>query len=249
MRRISVALAALVAAAGLAAVHPDLAAAQDNAAVAVNTKDSSSVFRLAFSINRVARDVVDSTNAAVAVASCTECKTVALAIQVVLITGDASVVTPTNVALAFNIECTACETLASAYQYVFDTDGAQVHFTPTGNQRLAEIRHELRQLRHSDLGVVEIQSRVDALMNELSVVLRDELVVAGRPEPTTVATTPSAPQEETTPTTDPSTAPTDTATEPAPTETTESVPTDTTQTTEPTETQETAPTETSPLVP
>jgi hypothetical protein len=39
------------------------ASAQDNVAVAVNTKDGSSVFRLSFSVRRVMDGTVDQTNA------------------------------------------------------------------------------------------------------------------------------------------------------------------------------------------
>jgi hypothetical protein len=42
----------------------------DNAAVAINTKDGSSLFKFAFSIKKVLGEVVDNTNAAVAYASC-----------------------------------------------------------------------------------------------------------------------------------------------------------------------------------
>ena len=47
----------------------------DNTAVAVNTEDGASVFRLAFSIRRVANGVIDETNSAYALASCTDCQT------------------------------------------------------------------------------------------------------------------------------------------------------------------------------
>src|SRR2546421_7615949 len=95
----------------------------DNTAIAINTKDGSSIFKLAFSIKRVAGDVVDSTNAAVAFASCNDCSTVAVAIEVVLVTGDPSTVTPTNLALAMNVDCQSCITVADAYQFVIGTGG------------------------------------------------------------------------------------------------------------------------------
>ena len=72
----------------------DLPGGGDNAAVAVNTEDGASVFRLAFSIRQVAGGVVDETNSAYALASCVDCQTVALAFQVVLVWGGAQVVVP-----------------------------------------------------------------------------------------------------------------------------------------------------------
>ena len=153
---------------------------RDNVAVAVNTKDGSDVFRLAFQVNRVTSDVVDNTNAAVAFASCNDCQTVAIAIQVVLIMSDASVVTPENLAIAINQGCSACDTLASAYQLVLST-GGPVRLMPEGRRRIAEIRRQLRDLRHSGLTAAEIQARVAALTAELRSVIKTQLVPIGRP--------------------------------------------------------------------
>ncbi len=195
---------------------PAAVASGDTAAVAVNTKDGASVFRLAFSIKRVAGDVVDNANAAVSYASCTDCQTVAISIQIVLVTGDPDVVTPENFAIAINENCTSCDTLASAYQWVLST-GGQVHITAEGNRAIAEIRRELQELRQADLSGPEIQARLDGLMSRLATVLRNELVAAGASGTT--------PMPEDTPTTQPAT------TEPAPA-TTESTPTTTTTGTE-----------------
>jgi putative peptide zinc metalloprotease protein len=219
-KRLLVVVAALVA--GLSLASP--AVAQDTAAVAVNTKDGSSVFRLAFAIKRAGGDVVDNVNAAVSFASCTDCQTVAISIQVVFITGDAETVTPANLALAVNENCTLCDTLASAYQFVLTTDG-QVHFTADGNQAIAEIRRELRALRHSDLSGPEIQARLTELMRRLATVLRNELVAAGhsgQPPPDEQTTTPATTEEAPTQSTPTDTASTETTpTEPTPTETVE----------------------------
>src|SRR3712207_3599695 len=114
-------LLATALAAGALVAAPSTSQAQDTAAVAINTKDDSSIFRLAFSIRRVMNDVVDTSNAAVAYASCEECPTTAVSLQVVLVFSDPEVVTPTNTAVAINYQCTTCETLATAYQYVLTT--------------------------------------------------------------------------------------------------------------------------------
>ena len=77
---------------------------EDNIPIAENTTDDSSVFEFSFSIKRVVADVVDNDNAAIAIASCNRCQTVAIAVQVVLIFSDPSVVTTDNLAFAVNIE-------------------------------------------------------------------------------------------------------------------------------------------------
>ena len=226
---------AALALASAATLGPATAAAQgDQAAVAVNTKDDSSLFRFAFSVRRVMGDVVDQSNAAVAYASCEECQTVAIAIQVVLVMGDASVVTPENLALAINEGCTLCETLASAYQFVFGGNGP-LRFTAEGNRRLAEIRLAFERLRNSDLSIEEIQAQTDALADQLLEVIKDELVLAGYPveEPTAQPETPPAEQtdqpagDETATTTTTTTPEAETQTETTPEEPTQSAPDET----------------------
>lgn len=151
----------------------------DTTAIAINTKDGFELFRLAFQIRRATQDVVDTSNAAVAYASCTDCQTVALAIQVVLISGyDSSTVAPENLAIAINENCDLCDTLASAYQFVLTAEGV-LRFTDEGSRRLAEIRQALLALRDSDLSGAEIQAKVDVLMDDLADVLATELVPAG----------------------------------------------------------------------
>ena len=178
MRKLPMVATVLFASLALAGGVVEDARAQDNAAVAVNLRDGASVFRFAFKVARVNQDVVDESNAAVAFASCTECETVALAFQVVLIFSDPDVVATENVALALNYECDACQTLASAYQFVLTT-GGPVHFTAEGNRRIAEIRLALRELLRSDVELTELQTAVDALADELRAVVRAELVPAG----------------------------------------------------------------------
>ena len=222
MRRLTTTLLTLLLAAGFSAAWPAPAHAQDNTAIAINTKDGTALFKFAFSIKRAAGDVVDNGNAAVAFASCESCQTVAIAIQVVLVTGDPSIVTPTNLALAFNVECTLCETLASAYQFVFST-GGPVHFTAEGNKALAEIRREFHDLRKEseNLSIEEIQARVAALVDRLRTVLANELVPAGssgnQADGTTTTTTPPPPPPPAT-TTTPTTESTTTETTPTTTD-------------------------------
>src|SRR5438270_2919585 len=153
----------------------------DNTAVATNTKDDSFVFKFAFKVSRAAGDTVDAGNAAAAVASCNYCETVAVAIQVVLVSGDPSTFTPTNVAIAYNQNCSECVTLADAFQFVFGTGARPAHLTPEGNRRLAEIRQEYEQLRHSGLPPDQLQARIGELAQQVYDVFTNDLVPAGQP--------------------------------------------------------------------
>lgn len=179
MRRPIVLLLALVLAAGLAAARPDAArAGEDSSAVAINTKDGSSLFRFAFNISRVAGDIVDNHNEAVAYSSCESCRTTAIAIQIVLVAGKPGTVTPTNVAVAVNDQCTLCQTFASAYQFVVGTGDGPVTFTKDGWKELARIKREIKALRREDLAPAELDARMKAIVQRLRAVLQTQLVPA-----------------------------------------------------------------------
>jgi putative peptide zinc metalloprotease protein len=176
-------LAFAVAAALFAAPGATTARAQgDTTAVAINTKDGSELFRFAFQVRRTMKDVVDQTNAAVAIASCSDCQTVAISFQVLLMGGDPSTATPTNVAIALNEECSSCVTAAFAYQFVLGTDGP-VHFTAEGNRRIAELRKRLRELEDQELTLEQLDAALDDAAEEIRDVLANELVPAGPPDP------------------------------------------------------------------
>ena len=217
-RLLTILLAALLGL-GLTTGAPTAASAGDNAAIAVNTKDGTTVFKVAFAIRHVMGDVVDETNGAVAYASCTDCAAVAIAFEIVLVEGNPSTVTPTNVAIAFNENCESCVAIAEAYQFVLGTGGL-VHFDSEGNRILAEIRRELHSLRKEDLTLEQLQSELDSIATRIGDVLANHLVPVGhgkKKQAQESETTSTAP--ETT-----STAPTTTAetttTEPTTTEVT-----------------------------
>ena len=219
-RLLTILLAALIGL-GLSAAKPAAAFAGDNAAIAVNTKDGTTVFKVAFAIRHVMQDVVDDANGAVAYASCTDCAAVAIAFEIVLVGSDPSVVTPTNVAIAFNENCELCVAVAQAYQFVLGT-GGPTHFDAEGNRILSEIRRELHSLRKEDLTIEQLQARLDNIAARIRDVLANHLV--------------SVPKKDTDVSTTTSTAPTTTTTETTPTPATTATTPDVTTTTEPTTT-------------
>jgi putative peptide zinc metalloprotease protein len=208
-------IVALAAGGGLAIAQ---SANGDTSAVAVNTHDGSSVFKLAFQIRKVAGGTVDDQNAAVAYASCDACRTVAISIQVLLISGDTSSFTPENYAIAINDNCTMCDTLALAYQFAVGV-GTKLKFTAAGNQQLADIRRQLQELRQGNLSDAELQTRVDGLMGQLSDVLGNDLVGVREPAGGNNGSDPggdSQPQAGGTDTTPGQPPPADTTTQPQP---------------------------------
>jgi putative peptide zinc metalloprotease protein len=154
-------------------------AAGDTVVVAINDKDGSFLYRVKLDIRRIAGDTVGEKNAAVAVASCDTCQTVAVAIQALLVFGQPTLATPENLALAMNVNCSYCQTLATAFQ-LYEQTGGPAHFTADGNRQIAQIRRELESLRHAGLTIAEIQAGVDGLANELLTIMQTEVVAAGQ---------------------------------------------------------------------
>jgi putative peptide zinc metalloprotease protein len=171
-----------------------------------------SILRVAFKIARVNKEIVDSTNAAVAWSSCTDCEAIAIAFQIVLIFSDPEVATPTNLALAVNWECEACVSFASAFQWALTTDGP-VHFTAEGNRQLAEVRQRLHELgKMENLTLEQLLAELQALADVVGNVLENEMVSSGPPEETQPPAPPPPPATTTEPTETTTTEPTTTTT-------------------------------------
>lgn len=199
------AVLALAGAASPVSALEDTKTREDNLAVAVNTEDGASLLRLAFSIRKVANGVVDETNQAFALASCADCQTVAIAFQIVLVSGDADVVVPENRAVAYNDECVECLTYASATQLVIGVDGP-TRLTREGRARMAELYESLAALEAdlASLSPAQLDALVQAAKQELVAILDEELVTVGRPDelpPEGTTTTTTAATSSTTSTT------------------------------------------------
>ena len=175
------------------------AAAQENDATAVNTKDGKSVFKLAFKVKQVNNDSdVQAENSATAFASCEDCRTVAGAIQVVLVSGEPDAITAENSALAINYQCTECETLAAAYQFVI-AGGEELEFSDEGKARLRELRKEFKDLKQrDDLSTQELAVEIARIAGEVAKVVDTELVTADQEEDATDGTTTTAPDSSST---------------------------------------------------
>ncbi|GAB6986749.1 hypothetical protein [Nocardioides pyridinolyticus] len=106
----------------------------DNQALAVNTTDDSVTYDVAFAL--VWEDgtgTVNNTNEAYALASCENCAAVAIAFQVVLVTGETDVAVPENLAVSVTSDCVGCLTYALAVQLFVTLDG------PLGDDAMAAL--------------------------------------------------------------------------------------------------------------
>jgi hypothetical protein len=152
---------------------------KDNAIVVVNRHNGRNAHRAGLGTARVLSDSAGNKNYAYAYSSCVDCRTVAVAVQVVLIMSDPSVVAPQNWAVAINEQCTRCTTVALAYQYVLTTDGL-VRFTSEGNTRISSLEREISNLAGSaELDPPTLEARVDPLVKQIWRTVDEELVKVG----------------------------------------------------------------------
>lgn len=152
----------------------------NNEVVVINTVDSRFAHRARVGFARVTGREAHNQNAAAATSSCNDCRTVAVAAQAVVVQRtDASDISPRNFAVAVNADCVRCETFAAAYQLVFTTDGL-VRFAPGAEQKMAELEGRIRSVAgNEDLSFPELESRIDALVEQTWSVVESELEAVG----------------------------------------------------------------------
>jgi hypothetical protein len=180
MRRLAAVLSLLAA---LVVAAPPTASAEGggNNLVQVQTTGSDRVQqRAGLGVTSVASNSVTSENVAFAHSrDCTDCRTVAVALQAVLITSDASDVRPANAAVAVNERCTRCATFAAAYQYVVAT-GGPVALSAQGQQEVNAIRAQAQSLAASGLDFPALAAELDTLAARFRGVIDEELRRVGR---------------------------------------------------------------------
>jgi putative peptide zinc metalloprotease protein len=195
----------------------------DNQALATNTTDGSVVYDVAFALVWATGDEVLNVNEAHAYASCSDCVTVAVAFQVVLIMDDAQVVVPQNLAVAANYDCYQCITAAIASQLVLS-----VEQEPGEEDLLAlgQVWNQLLQFAHgiTSYSLVEITEQLESFKAQIvDILMSAPPAPEGSPGVTTSADPSASPGSSLspTPTGSPSASPTGTgtATSPSPTST------------------------------
>jgi hypothetical protein len=105
---------------------------------------------------------------------CTDCRTVAVAVQAVFATGKPTTVAPTNAAIAQNQNCQRCTTYAYAYQYVVTTD-KPLRMTRSAKKKLDALRREIDQVAQSDLAPADMDARLNSLTSEFKSDIDDYL--------------------------------------------------------------------------
>jgi hypothetical protein len=149
-----------------------------NVVIVINETDERTAGRAGVLVGHASGPSAVPENLASARASCTDCRTVAVALQSVVITSYPDYASPRNAAVAVNANCTRCQTLAYAWQYVVST-GGPVRITPEGEAAVADIRTEAASLSGSDLPFTELVAELDTLAAEFRGVMDREVERVG----------------------------------------------------------------------
>lgn len=177
--RLAVAVSLVVApafAAAPAGAHDDGGAKQ--AVIAFNQADRTKLIRTGVQVTSTGSPTAAPENLAHAQASCTDCRTVAVAVQAVLMAGPSAVVTPRNAAVAVNSNCQGCQTMAAAYQCALTTTGP-VPIGAEGQQKIVDLRAQIAAVAASEQAFEDIDAQLDDLVTQLWAVIDAALAAAG----------------------------------------------------------------------
>src|SRR3954454_21177199 len=147
----------------------------DNQAMSIVTTDGGTAYHVAFALVWANGDSADNTNTAYAFASCVRCVAVAIAFQVVVVVGDAHVVTPENVAEAISYNCISCVTAALAVQLVLQVpDQLSAAAMAALNRLWAQIMAWSKHLE--GLTFAQIQAQLQHFETQIIAIIKPELV-------------------------------------------------------------------------
>ncbi len=177
MNRLARTLLSLVVATGVLLVPTAAGASDENVVYAVNRTNGGALVRASVDYRKAANSTVDEENRAYAVAQCVDCRTLAAAFQLVLVTNPPSALAPQNEAVAINNGCDGCVTWASAKQVVVEADGAAA-LSDHGHERLKAVERNLEALQGQmmDMPIQQLAADLDFWFAEFLDVARTEIV-------------------------------------------------------------------------
>jgi len=114
-----------------------------NIVLVTNFQNGGTQVRGHIQLNRIPGPLAAPSNIATATSSCSQCQTLAVALQVNVISTSTRVAAPENVAVASNAGCADCATLAWAIQYVVAVDDPTQELPPNVQRFVAALNAEL----------------------------------------------------------------------------------------------------------
>ena len=109
-----------------------------------NTQNKRFMARASVKMYRLSGDDIGPRNLALAEGKCTDCQTIAVAVQVVFYQRSATKVHPENIAIASNVGCTRCITVARAIQYAIPVDDLKADIPDEVKSLVHDLDKELR---------------------------------------------------------------------------------------------------------
>jgi len=161
--------------------------AGDNQTLAVNTRNGTAVYDVAFALVWADSNTVLNKNEAYAFADCQRCRATAISFQVLLIVGHSDTVVPQNLSEAVSYGCISCLVQAMAVQLVLTlpTQPSQSEL-----QALTALWQQIQQFgQHlQGLSFAEIHARLTQYEQQITDLLKQD---AGQPASPSASATPS----------------------------------------------------------
>jgi hypothetical protein len=169
-------VAVLVAAIALTAApaHADDRGETNNLVHIENRNDGAFRAKGRAAVTEASGPSVNNNNLAYSYASCTDCRTVTAAIQVVVVEGPVNDYQPANAAVAINENCLRCQTYAFARQVVL-TPYRPVSISDRADEQIEGIQAELSRLVRSGESFPQLDTDLGALTDQLVAVVQAEI--------------------------------------------------------------------------
>jgi hypothetical protein len=162
-----------------------------NVVQAINNKNNRFEARGHVEVNRIRGDRVEPANVANARSSCTDCQSIAVAVQVNVYRRGASRIAPQNAAVALNESCTRCVTVARAIQYVIPVDDPRElpRRADALARRMNQEMHYFERVHDvNELDPAKAEARLQSILNEFSDLLQYVQEASDRKDDNTSAT-------------------------------------------------------------
>jgi len=149
-----------------------------NIVAVVNHGDDSLRSRARANIAEDAGPTVANENLAEVYASCTDCRSVAVAVQVVVVEGPVQDFEPLNGAIVENEGCLRCMSFGYARQFFLYTTGP-FHLSEQGAHEVHTLDDELQALADSSEAFPQLEADLDQVTAQLVAVVQGEIQQSG----------------------------------------------------------------------
>ncbi|MFN2581321.1 MAG: hypothetical protein ABR498_01095 [Candidatus Dormibacteria bacterium] len=143
----------------------DLNGDHRNVVIVVNHQTDNFRARGGVKLNEIDSSSTAPVNDAEAFGQCTNCQTIALAIEINIMSNSAHVLVPQNSAIAVNYQCQQCDTIALAYQ--FNITVPDPHQVPSRvNQLVQDMQRELNVIQQGRTTVQDAVAAIEQVVGQ-----------------------------------------------------------------------------------